>query len=77
MKTQKTHILTLVAMMIAQLCFSQETIKLDFKTKEITVGKKMNYIQPGDRYFLQVDNINMNLYNISLNKKDSIISTSV
>ena len=62
--------------MLAQFCYSQDTIKLDFRTKKIVLEEK-NYILPGKLYVLHIDNINMNLFNVSLDKKDSVIPTDI
>lgn len=58
--------------------FSNERIlKLDFKDKKIIGLDKFEDIKIGELYQIQVESINMNLYKVVLNKKDTIITSKV
>lgn len=58
---------------------NMKVIKLNFENKTIDLSKvnKSCKLKEGDLYQIQVDHINLNLYNVAINKKDSIIPTSV
>lgn len=52
-----------------------KTITLDFESKEFDkeIESNLKKIKPGDWYQLEINNINMNLYTVNFEKKDSII----
>ncbi|MDW9380020.1 hypothetical protein [Chryseobacterium sp. JV558] len=54
-----------------------QVLKFDFKTKKFEGMEHLEKLKKGELYQLQIDNINMNLYNVLINKKDSIVSSSV
>jgi len=57
---------------------SIKIIKLNFKTKRFTnTMNELEGLKQGDFYQLQIDSINMNLYKVVLDKKDTIIASKV
>lgn len=53
-------------------------INFDFEAKEIiTPLRELERLKQGDFYQLQIDNINMNLYKVVFDKKDTIIVSDV
>ncbi|MBN2396012.1 MAG: hypothetical protein JXC36_06080 [Candidatus Atribacteria bacterium] len=55
-----------------------KNITLDFQNKEFTSNlKELDNIKKGDFYKLTIKNINMNLYEVNIKKKDSIIISEV
>jgi hypothetical protein len=71
-------------MICAHIVFAQDTNKikkivLDFKTKTFadTSLNNLKTIKKGDYYQLEINDINMNLFNVSLEKKDSAITSNV
>lgn len=76
MSSHKFYNLILSIILLPNFCFTQDTLKLDFETKNIQFGN-IDKIKPGQFYILEIDNINMNLFNVSLSKKDSLIPISV
>ncbi|WP_126972735.1 hypothetical protein [Gynurincola endophyticus] len=54
---------------------TEHIINFDFQSKSISFPQ--NRIKKGDPYILTIDNINLNLYNVIINKKDSIISSDI
>lgn len=60
-----------------QSCCNSSTskvIELDFKAKKFNTDIKSLKLSKGEFYNVEIKNINMNLYNVSLSKTDSIIS---
>lgn len=71
MERLKLILVCLLVVVTTQLVRSQDTIRLDFKTKKLDLERVRN-IQKGKLYVFHIDNINMNLYDVSINKKDSV-----
>ncbi len=67
------------------LCFTMHSwgqnsikiIKLDFKEKRFTNLDSLEDLKQGDFYQLQIDNINLNHYKVSIGKTDSIVVSEV
>jgi hypothetical protein len=51
-----------------------DTLKINFKTKQVTIPKKLN---TGDYYYVKIEDVNLNLYKVSIDKFDSSIASSV
>jgi hypothetical protein len=51
--------------------------KLDFKTKRFNDIEKLEYLKKGDFYQLQIDGINLNLYKVIINVKDTIVTSNL
>ncbi len=71
MEKLKVVLVSLLLVVSTQLVWSQDTIRLDFKTKKLDL-ESVQHIQKGKLYVFHIDNINMNLYDVSINKKDSV-----
>lgn len=54
---------------------TNNTIEINFRTKEVKMPRKN--LKNGDLYYLKIADINMNLYKISFDNKDSTITSSV
>jgi|GEM_PF-2750706 len=52
-------------------------LSLNFKEKSFSGLEQLEKLRQGDLYRLKIDSINMNLYKIILDKKDTIISSDV
>lgn len=76
MKCLKIILLTVITSMVGQVGFTQKTITLDFAQRSISLDS-VKKIKHGELYKVQIKNINVNLYDISINKKDSIITSNV
>lgn len=83
MKITSTLFLLLFGVMIHQKLSAQvdtkvdtnNTIEINFKTKEVKMPRKN--LKNGDLYYLKITEINMNLYKISFDSKDSTITSNV
>jgi hypothetical protein len=56
---------------------SIKIIKFDFKEKRFKNLTSLEKLKQGEFYQLQIDKINMNLYKVSIGKKDSIVESEV
>jgi hypothetical protein len=76
MKTKLTLCLFfLFGTLTCQKLFGQaDTIRIDFKTKRVELPQSMKY---GDLCYLKISNINMNLYKINIDSKDSLFISNV
>jgi hypothetical protein len=52
--------------------FAQKIIKVDFKDKTIDSLNEIENLKLGELYKIEIDHVNLNLYNVVLNKKDTI-----
>ena len=57
--------------------FAQKIIKLDFKDKTISPLNEIENLKLGELYKIEIDHVNLNLYNVVLNKKDTIYKSAV
>ena len=76
----KKLLLLLVILDLAGQNWAQDslvTIKLDFKTKRFYGLKALGNLKKGDYFQLKIDSINMNLYKIVFNKKDTTIASNL
>lgn len=77
----KRSLLMLVTLFIISLqSWGQEdlkTIELDFKNKKFSKIEELEKIKKGDFYKLKISGVNMNLYKIVFDKKDTIIASNV
>lgn len=53
------------------------TLTIDFESKKITGKDSLENLKKGDLYQIKVNNINMNRYNVLIDKKDSIIVSNI
>ncbi|SIS45591.1 hypothetical protein SAMN05421789_101241 [Kaistella chaponensis] len=57
--------------------FAQKIIKVDFKDKTIDSLNEIENLKLGELYKIEIDHVNLNLYNVVLNKKDTIYKSAV
>src|SRR5690606_3165946 len=61
-------------------CGQVTTIEINFKDKSFTGCnwlKEVNNLKTGDLFQLKIKNLNMNLYKVVIDKKDTIVSSGV
>ena len=57
--------------------FAQKIIKVDFKDKTISPLNEIENLKLSELYKIEIDHVNLNLYNVVLNKKDTIYKSAV
>jgi len=76
----KNYYLSLISAIILLIPFSvisQEEITLDFSTKKFTDSTVGRDFKKGSLYRLKINNINLNLYKISISTKDTTVITEL
>jgi len=73
MKKYKILLITFIAFSNVTYAQNLKTIQIDFSTKAIPT-LNVNNIQHGEYYQIKINNINQNLYKVSLTSIDTVLS---
>lgn len=66
-----------ISLILSNYAFNQtRTLKLDFQNKKIN-SDSLNKIRIGEYYRVEIENINLNLFNVSIDKRDSSFTSTV
>ena len=75
-----------IALLLLTICVSSSslqsqgrtrTLKFDFQKRDLSNPEVLDSIGPGDFYWIEITNINLNLYKVVIGKVDSSISKAV
>lgn len=74
MKTSCTNFIFPIFLFFFSTIYCQDTLTIDYPTKEITGLDSLNIREKGDLFYIRLNNLNTRLYDVKITSKDSTIN---